>query len=120
MEECCICNDKEHGEFITYNGKKYHLECIEDLVEDILPGLNNRIDELEAEIKEDNDAIGWWHNRFKAVQRDYEKGKELKEFLIDYIKALEIDKRIEKHEILDIKVIFNFMLEKLEGKEEEK
>lgn len=76
MEECCICKGKEQGEFITYNGKKYHLECIEDLVEDILPGLNNRIDELEAEIKEDNADIEWWHNRFKAVQRDCKEYKK--------------------------------------------
>ena len=29
--KCCICNNKKVGEFITINGKKYHLCCIEQL-----------------------------------------------------------------------------------------
>lgn len=29
--KCCICNNDNIGEFITINGKKYHLCCIEQL-----------------------------------------------------------------------------------------
>lgn len=29
--KCCICNNDKIGEFITYNDKKYHLCCIEQL-----------------------------------------------------------------------------------------
>lgn len=29
--KCCICNNKNIGQFITINNKKYHLCCIEQL-----------------------------------------------------------------------------------------
>jgi hypothetical protein len=31
--KCCICNNKNIGEFITINDNKYHLCCIEQLKE---------------------------------------------------------------------------------------
>ena len=50
------------------------------------------ITNLQQEIKEANDSITWWTNRFKAVERD---NKELKE-------ELEEEKRIEEADLKTI------------------
>ena len=54
--------------------------------------LKDYITNLQQEIKEANDSITWWTNRFKAVERD---NKELKE-------ELEEEKRIEEADLKTI------------------
>ena len=49
VKKCCICNNEKIGEFITYNDKKYHLCCIEQL--------QNNWNELKKWIKEYKEAL---------------------------------------------------------------
>ena len=63
------------------------------------------LEETMADLKEANDSVTWWHNRFNAVQRDYEELKKRNKELEDGFKATtdelceyaeKIDKAIEE------------------------
>lgn len=49
------------------------------------------LEETMADLKEANDSVTWWHNRFKAVQRDYEELKTKINKAIEYLKEREED-----------------------------
>ena len=46
VKKCCICNNKNIGEFITINDNKYHLCCIEKLQQE-----NNQLKQQRQELR---------------------------------------------------------------------
>ena len=56
------------GDIVELNSKQSHL-------------LLDYITNLEQELQEANETITWWSNRFKAVERDNERLKEIVENL---------------------------------------
>ena len=53
--KCCICNNKKTGEFITIEGKKYHLCCIQKLQSNwnsLKEWLKNKIDNFQDDVSE--------------------------------------------------------------------
>lgn len=74
--------------------------------------LKDKVHDQFEEIKELNNSITWWTNRFNAVQRDYENLQERIDKAIDYInKHMRIDDEYpdymemlieERNELLEI------------------
>lgn len=63
--KCCICNNENIGEFIVIEDKKYHLNCITNLQEEI------------EDLREDNYA---YHQLMKMQNKREYRSKFLKEF----------------------------------------
>ena len=55
-------------------------------------------EEEKAELTELYENSEWWHNRFKAVQRDYEK---LQQQVKDYEKRFKVIKKIVEDNIFE-------------------
>lgn len=58
--KCCICNNKNIGEFITINNNKYHLCCIENLQQEnekIKEKIENRGDFIVEQRKKIEDEL---------------------------------------------------------------
>ena len=58
--KCCICNNKNTGEFITIEDKKYHLICIKNLQtnwNELKKCIKDEIERTENLIKEDCNII---------------------------------------------------------------
>ena len=81
-------------------------------------------EEEKAELEELYENSEWWHNRFNAVQRDYEELKKRNKELEDGFKAsieelseyaTKIDKAIDKlycyGEVFDSKILQQFQRE---------
>ena len=69
--KCCICNNEKSGEFITINGKKYHLCCIKQL--------QNNWNELKKYISAewycfDNESV-----EFEVARKIMKKAQELEQ-----------------------------------------
>lgn len=69
--------------------------------------LREKIEELQAEIKELNDDIVWWTNRFNAVERDNERLhniiKEVREYIKSHSNNCMFELRMEElEELLEI------------------
>ena len=72
-------------------------------------------EEEKTELEELYENSEWWHNRFKAVQRDYENLQQRIDKAIEYIKEeMQYDENIE-----DCWVRTNKLLEILGDKENE-
>ena len=63
--KCCICNNENIGEFIVIEDKKYHLNCITNLQEEV------------EDLREDNYA---YHQLMKIQNKREYRSKFLKEF----------------------------------------
>ena len=73
VKKCCICNNDNIGEFITINGKKYHLCCIEDLQKKA--ELADHYKHLYSEVKKQKDDVvkyikNTYNNITKLGKRD--------------------------------------------------
>ena len=64
--------------------KEIHTYNLFDDIQDLLDYITN----LQQEIKETNDSITWWTNRFKAVERDNKELKQENEKLKETIKEI--------------------------------
>lgn len=86
--KCCICNNKNIGEFITINDKKYHLCCIEQLQQEneknkhyktLYQSLKKQKEELRSWLKEgfsyDKGVVD--ENFIEAIENVLEKMEEL-------------------------------------------
>ena len=75
--------------------------------------LFEEIDQLKQELKEANESITWWKNRFNAVERDYVHYKNLVTRAIHLIQLIQMDNELTWKNLNDI---LNVLLEKSENK----
>ena len=73
-------------------------------------------EEEKAELQEANDEIVWWHNRFNAVQRDYENLQHKIDKAIECIKNRNTTKS-KKERFMSGKTTLEKVLEILGDKE---
>ena len=65
--------------------------------------LQQKVDQLEKELKEANDSISWWSNRFKAVERDNKQLENIIKEAINKLKEHKYDLDYEPWSIYKIK-----------------
>ena len=90
-----IANGEEVPYRIKYIGKIY--EYVEEMkwylrddmkceLSNSKKCLNDEVEVIDDEVKEDNDSITWWSNRFKVVERDNIRLNNIINELEEYIK----------------------------------
>ena len=69
VKKCCICNNKNIGEFITINDNKYHLCCIEDLKQE------NEL--LKRNCNIGNENLDFYRQQYKELHNKIDKAIDL-------------------------------------------
>lgn len=72
VKKCCICNNKQIGEFITIEDKKYHLCCIEELQENYKAVLKQRDDTNKSAVE----TIEKYQHNWNELKKYIEKEKD--------------------------------------------
>lgn len=87
VKKCCICNNKNIGEFITINDNKYHLCCIEDLKQE------NEL--LKRNCNIGNENLDFYRQQYKELHNKIDKTIRMLEINIEITRQQPSNNKLE-------------------------
>lgn len=85
--KCCICNNENIGEFIVIEDKKYHLNCITNLQEELdrCVKANVILDDENAELQGENQKLKELCDKYEEEHStEFKIWKDERHQLLDY------------------------------------